>query len=1274
MKKNLKIIGYSLMSMIFLLQLAWAAEFIPQNSNRVSFNYNTNWKWFNYDVANGQSIALDESGAQNVCLPHSNTVLDLFDVNPSDWQYVSWYRRHFTLSSSYSGRRVLVEFQAAGQINKVYVNGYYVGEGKGHFTSFTLDITDYVIFGNYDNLLAVQVDNTPHSDTMPYTGDFYLFGGIHGDAKLIVTDSLAVDSAYYWTEKNGTGVNVKAKIVVNNQNSSSQSCTVTANLVDTGNNLIASVNGTASIAANSSYEFNLTQYVASPRLWTINDPYLYTMKTQVQKGSTYVDQHDTNIGLRWVYYDAKGTVNGRFYLNDQPLKLFGANKHMQHPYLGNAGPNRLQRRDAQLLKYELGCNFVRTSHYTNDPEFLEECDKIGLLVEEECLGWGTLATAARPQFEYALQEMVKRDRNHPAIFMWSVMPNEETADNATWHTNLHNMAKGLDPSRPTVMETCNSLTFVTDVYAHHDYSAPGTPVSTSNYPYMVGEYNDQLGKSFVIPNDCESRKVDQLIQETIKMQTNWESPKVAGFARWDSFGYLTPQNTNGYGKNMIDYRCAGLIGVYKDPLNKHWLGYQHQAQADPSVVGYVLYICNEWKSDSPSTVYVASNCNQVELLKNGVSLGRIAPNLYTGCARGLFQWTGVTWSAGSTLAAKGYDAGGALVKQYTRYASSYNGANSLVLNATTGNDIMADGTDVAWIIAQLKDSNGQRCYYEDGNLKITTLTGPGEAVYKKSPLRMTDGLTGFYVRSKLGQTGTINVQAKVDLGVSFNDSITGTGQNQFEYYPPANWSIISGRANCYNQDQHYSNSNSTANDYLQFRFTGTQIRLYGEKGSSYGQAAVSIDGGAETTVDYFCDSKYGSIQNQLIYESPALTSGTHTFKVRVTLTKNSGSTGTSINVDRVKVLDGVDDLTSNQVTITASAMTDQTVPTPPGNATPPPGPTATPRPSVTTVNDSVTGTGINQFEYYDTPHWTHSSQTGCYNGDNTYANMSRTASDYMKFRFLGTQIKLYGSKASNHGIAAVSIDGGAETDLDYYASARQDGILLYTSPVLADGYHELKARVKMEKNTAATGYCITADRVDVLVGTQTATPTPTPGPTLTPTPTPTPTALFSDNFEDGNANGWTAESGSWSVVSDGSMVYKQSTATGGKSFAGSSWSNYSLEAKIKALSLGTNGCTGLSIRYTDSNNRYFVILDKSNNIYIKKASGGTQTVLASKAYTITIGTTYTVKFAANGSTLEMYVNGVKELTATDTTFSTGKIALNMYNATGEFDDIVVNGF
>ena len=352
--------------------------YVPQSTNRAVLNFNTHWL-FAGEVPGGagQAVGLDESGFVPVSLPYSR-------VHPhkgfpkGDFEVpVSWYRRHFTLPAQYSGRRVAVEFQGVAKVADVYVNGTLVGQHKGAYTSFTFDITPYVSVGGADNVIAVKVDSMTRNDLPPEGGaiDYYVWGGIVRDVNMIVTDPVDVDWAFLTTPNLNT---VNARTRVRNDSAVSKSVTVVTQVVDATNNVVATGTATQTIAAQSAVEFSYnTSTIANPNTWHPDHPYLYTVYTQVRDGSTYVDEHRTRLGIRTIQFNR---TDGRFYLNGQALKLRGLDRHESYPYIGRAAPNRLQVKDADILKRELGVNIVRTSHYPQDPEFLDRADEIGLLV------------------------------------------------------------------------------------------------------------------------------------------------------------------------------------------------------------------------------------------------------------------------------------------------------------------------------------------------------------------------------------------------------------------------------------------------------------------------------------------------------------------------------------------------------------------------------------------------------------------------------------------------------------------------------------------------------------------------------------------------------------------------------------------------------------------------------------------------------------------------------------------------------------------------------
>lgn len=439
---------------------------------------------------------------------------------------------------------------------------------------------------------------------------------------------------------------------------------------------------------------------------------------------------------------------------------------------------------------------------------------------------------------------------------------------------------------------------------------------------MAGEHNDDLGASFLTPHDSEWRKIKNFTRELDILSRIWASSAFAAH-HWSTLA-IYHGGEKGKGRGWGPFRGSTLVGRARV---SNWLGYGYQAQAEREQVGDVLHICNEWKRDSDSTVYVASNCEEVELFRNNTSLGKIKPNYLTDLPHGIFKWENVKWSDDSRLVAKGYN-NGEVTKEYTRYASSYAGEDSLKLTPTTGTDIVADGVDLTYLIAEIKDKNGQQCFYGDGNLMVDPVSGPGKVFMYGEPIWMADGRAGFYIRSIKDKTGTVRVQAKAEIGTLINNDATGTALNKFDYQPAGAWKQINNVNDALKQDLHYSDKTDAC---FEIKFTGTQIRWYGEVKTSHGIAAISIDGGSEKKIDCFTQEKYvheKSIPRYRLFKSKLLPNGPHTLRVRVTGRKNKDSSGTGIATDSVKIFTGKYSLKSNVVTINVAPMTEIPVPLP----------------------------------------------------------------------------------------------------------------------------------------------------------------------------------------------------------------------------------------------------------------------------------------------------------------------------------------------------------
>lgn len=1133
------------MAQIALPQQNGAPQQELQENERQVLDFNTDWLFIPGDNIAAKEQDYDESGAQAVSLPHAREAYDLYDPDIDGLQTVDWYRRHFTLPEEEKGDRVIVEFNGGGQINRVYVNGALVGEARGTFTHFSFDITDYVTFGDYDNVIAVQVDSRYHSGEMPpgRSIDFYYFGGLHGEASMTLVDNLRSDSVFYYNDPvvNGCETAVlNGWIDLANDYPQAEQVTVRSVVKDAQGAVVSEQEIQAEAPSMEITQAKLAHNIAAPHLWSPDDPYLYTVETSILADGVCTDQVETTIGIRTLTATKPNETTGQFCLNGEPIEIIGGNRHMQAPYLGNSLTSKLNEKDAETLKHDLGINLVRTSHYQTDPSFLEACDRLGIMVEEEPLGWND--TPGWEQFCYSAEEMVKRDRNHASIVMWSIIPNERTLNDPSVEAGQERQAvtKALDPSRLTIQEENTASQVIADVYGWHDYTNPSAtnPFSVPKMAnsWFVTEWNTSLGKHFIIPNDSETRKVAQVEQDGLKLSQLANDPRIMGTLKWDLFGYITPISKDDRGKNVNLWRCSGVYGHWRDPLHKTWIAYLLAAQApNPADVGDILFINSEWKEGGTDSVTVSTNLDAVELYygragQEPVLVKRLdAPNELTDLTNGLFRFSlaDYEWEEDSYLLAQGYRDGSALPnKEHIVYASTYDSeleGAQLLLHNTIG-DITADGADVAWLLAELVDKNGQREFYGDDNVTVEILSGPGELVYSGDNPIMVDGLSGFYLRSEQDLTGETTIRVAADLGTSLDDEDPSILYSE-------GWTKVTGRADAYKGGYHQAQTGQTA----QITFIGTQLAIYAESNYGNGTARIQVDGQDAGAMNCSNAEKYGIIANQQVWKSDILPYGEHT----VSLTTQG-----QVNIDRIKVFDGKNEL-ENIITVRTIADSDERVrcaPDLPDAEAPEENLDMTlqlliqaaeeldrslyDESSLAQLDDSVNYArsvlqmqepvpsilrkamerlqdSLNSLEKLAVTRISHTDtcmegQTGgvAYVAQNnstwvtslvsTYANKSRTPEDYYSITFEGVKIELYSQLDSAHGIAAIKIDDGPEMEVDQYRAAQQSDVLFWQSDILDYGLHTVRVRVtgKTSGNPGnacvSFGHALVYERIDPL--------------------------------------------------------------------------------------------------------------------------------------------------------------------------------------------------
>ncbi len=464
---------------------------------RMVQNFNQDWFFIPAPV---EDDTPDEH-FQPITLPHSNRRFGRF-VDNCDYQFVSTYRKRFWLDERAAGKRIFLDFDGVMLACVVSLNGKRIGEHKGGYTPFSFELTDQVAPG--ENLLTVSVDSTEDRAIPPYGNlvDYLTFGGIYRDVWLRVVEQTHIVSAFARPLNVLTAPELECDLEIAG---AQPNLRVEATVTDAAGRVIGQQTQAASTDAITLRFAEL----APITLWSLEQPALYDLRLTLACDGEAVDQMTVRFGFR----HAEFCPDGRFTLNGEPVKLFGLNRHQTYPYIGAAAPERLQALDADILKHELGCNVVRTSHYAQSPHFLNRCDEIGLLVFEELAGWQHIGDAAwQALVEQDLGAMIERDRNHPAIILWGVRVNE-SPDNDEFYRRTNALAHDLDPTRQTGgVRNFISSNWLEDVFTLNDFTEG---IQTPRWrPHLITEFGGHMFPTKTW--DQEERRIEHALKHARK--------------------------------------------------------------------------------------------------------------------------------------------------------------------------------------------------------------------------------------------------------------------------------------------------------------------------------------------------------------------------------------------------------------------------------------------------------------------------------------------------------------------------------------------------------------------------------------------------------------------------------------------------------------------------------------------------------------------------------------------------------------------------------------
>jgi beta-galactosidase len=737
----------------------------------------TGWLFNKSDNASfSGGTSFNDAGWTKVCIPHSNVITKHAYLDTASYRIITWYRKHFSPPSSLNGKRFLLEFQAVSVVATVYVNGASVGTPhKGAYTPFTLDITDKVKTGQ-DNVIAVKVDSKYHREIPPEGKvdngmsaiDFLIFGGIVRPVNLIVVDPLYIEWTFVSTENPSKNLPSNPAVIAQtniiNRYGVQKNCTIITSIVDGANTIVATVSSQVILPANGTLTVNQTTGpLSSPRLWSIDSPNLYNVYIQLQDELGCIDEYRTRMGVRSLTFDKN---DGLCYLNGQAIKLRGLNRHETYPYIGRAAPKRLQRKDADILKYELGCNLVRASHYPQSPDFLDRCDEIGLLVLEEIPGWQILdnGTEWRAIEMQSLIDMVVRDRNHPCILSWGCRANETVDD--VWYQSTNNTARTLDPTRLT-----HGVRFSKGVNPNYFYEDIWTrnfmiPDSTDPIPYITTEYAGHTVRQQAHSWDDDAILLNQITEDPYGhgygINALYASAKWAGLVGWCAFDYNSPhanasKSETGRG-NMSFVSPHGVSSIFRLPK---LAAYFYQSQRDPALYGPMVHICSYWTPASSSNIFVVSNCDDVDLYQDGVLISTKRKH-FTNLPHPIFLWTGVNYKPGE-LKAIGSIGG---IQKATH--SVWNPGNPTNLLVQPDTNVIYEGGDMTRVTVSLLDEHGQILHLRADSITLSA-SGAGDFIGEEKTA-LEGGQMAFYVKTR-AERGVITCQANC-AGLSGTASIS----------------------------------------------------------------------------------------------------------------------------------------------------------------------------------------------------------------------------------------------------------------------------------------------------------------------------------------------------------------------------------------------------------------------------------------------------------------------------------------------------------------------
>ncbi len=564
-----------------------------------------------------EGFARGEGTAAPVRLPHTVREVPLHYADHNACQMVCGYRRKLDLGRELEGKRLFLQFDGAAHIATVFLNGIQLAHHRTGYTGFRVEITDAAALGG-ENLLTVKLDARENPQVPPFgfVMDYLTYGGLYREVWLDIREKSYIEDLYITTPALTT---LKIKPTLQN----GDGCILLVELMKGERMLV-----------KKAFKSGGTITIDCPRVkpWDTEHPILYTCRVTLLKIGKVMDQQLYKVGFRTAEFRGDG-----FYLNGKETFLRGLNRHQSYPYVGYAVPKQLQREDARILKEELGCNAVRTSHYPQSHHFIDACDRLGLLVFMEIPGWQHIGDEIwKQQALENTREMVLQYRNHPSIILWGVRINE-SRDDDEFYRRSNEIAWDLDPGRFTSgVRYLEKSSLIEDVYGYNDFSHTGgnpgckpkravTP--DMNKALLITEHNGHMfpTKSY----DSWSKRQEHALRHLRVLNDAAADGGHAGCFGWCMFDYPTHKDF-GSGDRVCHH---GVMDAFRNPKLAAY-AYASQSDAHPVLaVGSSMDI-GDYPGGQIGDVQVFSNGDSVSLYKNGDFVTKLKQGKWKGLTHG----------------------------------------------------------------------------------------------------------------------------------------------------------------------------------------------------------------------------------------------------------------------------------------------------------------------------------------------------------------------------------------------------------------------------------------------------------------------------------------------------------------------------------------------------------------------------------------------------------------------------------------------------------------